>query len=296
MQSMGEFLRSIRIGRGLTLQQVAAETRISQTFLEALEEDRMEVFQGETSAKGFARAYGHCLGLLEEEIMGYFSRGPQHYFREKIDIQDGHKRKVEEELKWHVRKGQLVQVVIVVLMGLAVFAVVRMNSDRPVISRVPEVKESQPISVPETVRLPLTGIDQNTDLPAVNKPWLSENLSPLRSPSGVVAVPGPSVGRSEASSDVAGLSGQANEIGNTKGELTLTLVAVEESWVLAELDGEVSREVILRPGEKLTWKANEEFRLTLGNAGGIKAELNGKELPSFGRSGQVVKDILLKAE
>ena len=34
--------------------------------------------------------------------------------------------------------------------------------------------------------------------------------------------------------------------------------------------------------------------LTLGNAGGVKAELNGKPQKAFGPSGKVARDIVLK--
>ena len=302
---MGEFLRRIRLQRGLTLEQVAAETRIGQKFLEALEQNRMEVFQGEASAKGFVRAYGQCLGLDERKIMGYFSRWAQSFFREKVESREDHKRKVEEAKVHHVRKGWFIQFVIVVLMGLAVAAVVRMNSDRPVISRIPVTIDKPSANIQDRESIVLMRERQSTDLPAVNKPWLSENLLILElppigiqpeSPPLGSTPPVPVVSPTALLPGISDLPEPEDGVRGTSGELTLSLEAVEQSWVLAEIDGGISREVILRPGEKLVWKATKEFRLTLGNAGGIKAMLNGKELPPFGRSGQVVKDILLKAE
>ncbi|MBH0191248.1 MAG: DUF4115 domain-containing protein, partial [Nitrospira sp.] len=48
------------------------------------------------------------------------------------------------------------------------------------------------------------------------------------------------------------------------------------------------------PGEKAQWKGRDQFVLTLGNAGGVKAELNGKPQKPFGPSGKVAREILLK--
>ena len=202
-------------------------------------------------------------------------------------------------------KGWFIQFVIVVLIGLAIAAVVRMNSDRPVISRTPVTIDKPSAKIQSGNSIVLKGENRSVDLPALNKPWLSENLSSLEPPPIAIqpespplgpAPPSPVVSPTALSPGIGDLPEPDDGVRGTSGELTLSLEAVEQSWVLAEIDGGISREVILRPGEKLTWKASKEFRLTLGNAGGIKAELNGKELPSFGRSGQVVKDILLKAE
>jgi hypothetical protein len=60
------------------------------------------------------------------------------------------------------------------------------------------------------------------------------------------------------------------------------------------MDGGSPQEALLRPGEKTRWIAQDQFTLTLGNAGGVKAELNGKPQKPFGPSGKVARDIVLK--
>ena len=44
---------------------------------------------------------------------------------------------------------------------------------------------------------------------------------------------------------------------------------------------------MLYPGEFIEITARREFQLHIGNAGVLKAKLNGKTLPSFGETGQV---------
>ncbi|MGH7262055.1 MAG: RodZ domain-containing protein, partial [Nitrospiraceae bacterium] len=75
--------------------------------------------------------------------------------------------------------------------------------------------------------------------------------------------------------------------------LTLVLEATELSWVVVQVDDASPHEALLRPGERLTWKGQEKFALTVGNAGGIRGELNGKPLAPFGPKGRVVRDIVL---
>jgi len=80
----------------------------------------------------------------------------------------------------------------------------------------------------------------------------------------------------------------------TEGQLVLDLEATELSWVVVQIDGGSPQEALLRPGEKAKWKGQDQFILTLGNAGGVKAELNGKPQKPFGPSGKVARDIVLK--
>ena len=78
------------------------------------------------------------------------------------------------------------------------------------------------------------------------------------------------------------------------GQLSLDLEANELSWVVVQVDSGSPQEALLRPGEKAHWKGQDQFVLTLGNAGGVKAELNGKPLKPFGPSGKVARDVVIK--
>jgi hypothetical protein len=78
------------------------------------------------------------------------------------------------------------------------------------------------------------------------------------------------------------------------GPLVLDLNASELSWVVVQVDAGSPQEALLRPGEKAQWKAQDQFTVTLGNAGGVRAELNGKPQKPFGPSGKVVRDVVLK--
>jgi hypothetical protein len=68
------------------------------------------------------------------------------------------------------------------------------------------------------------------------------------------------------------------------------------TWIRVRMeDGRALRETVPAGAERV-WISNRPFVVTVGNAGGVKFELNGRPLPSFGAKGAVVKDIVLPPE
>jgi transcriptional regulator with XRE-family HTH domain len=65
---VGEQLRVAREAKGLTLEQVAAETRIPQRHLTAMEEGDFAKLPGRTYAVGFARTYAKAVGLDPDTV------------------------------------------------------------------------------------------------------------------------------------------------------------------------------------------------------------------------------------
>ncbi|MBB3694089.1 helix-turn-helix domain-containing protein [Sphingomonas sp. BK580] len=91
--SVGARLRAAREAQGLSLAEVAARTRVTQRFLEALEMDRLDLLPSPTYASGFARAYARAVGLDQADvgraIRGELARGAmplrQHHIEEIAD-------------------------------------------------------------------------------------------------------------------------------------------------------------------------------------------------------------------
>ncbi len=63
MGKVGSIFRDARLGKGLTLDQVADETNISKRFLQGIESDSYDGFPGEVYALGFIRNYADFLDL-----------------------------------------------------------------------------------------------------------------------------------------------------------------------------------------------------------------------------------------
>lgn len=72
MASFGENLRRERELRGVDLHEMAEATKISIRFLQALEQDRVDVLPGGIFPRAFVRQYGKYLGLDPERLVAEF--------------------------------------------------------------------------------------------------------------------------------------------------------------------------------------------------------------------------------
>jgi cytoskeletal protein RodZ len=72
MGSFGENLRRERELRGVSLREIADHTKISIRFLEALEEDRVEVLPGGLFPRAFVKQYATFVGLDPERVVADF--------------------------------------------------------------------------------------------------------------------------------------------------------------------------------------------------------------------------------
>ena len=76
----------------------------------------------------------------------------------------------------------------------------------------------------------------------------------------------------------------------------LLIRAVEPTWIRVQVDeGQVAEE-LLQAGAVREWTAARRFVLTVGNAGGIEVDLNGRRIPALGARGAVIQRLVLPAE
>lgn len=78
--------------------------------------------------------------------------------------------------------------------------------------------------------------------------------------------------------------------------LHLVVRATEPTWVRIEMDEGRTVQELLPVSAVRELSAQSRFTLTVGNAGGIQLELNGRPLPPLGRSGEVIRDFVLPPE
>jgi len=58
----------------------------------------------------------------------------------------------------------------------------------------------------------------------------------------------------------------------------------DTTWLSVQIDKEKKKSAIYQPGDHLVWQAEKKISLFVGNAGGIVLTLNGKPVPSLGKS------------
>lgn len=72
--SLGEKLRQAREARGITISEVAEQTRISSLYLEGIEADDYRTLPGGIFNKGFVKSYAKYVGIDEQEALQDYSR------------------------------------------------------------------------------------------------------------------------------------------------------------------------------------------------------------------------------
>ncbi len=69
MSSLGEKLRQAREARGVSISEIADQTRVSAYYLEAIESDDYRVLPGGIFNKGFVKAFAKYVGVDEQEAL-----------------------------------------------------------------------------------------------------------------------------------------------------------------------------------------------------------------------------------
>ncbi len=304
MESVGEFFRQVRETKGLTIDEVASKTRIRTDFVKALEDGNYAKLPDQVFARGFVRSYARSLGLDEEDAVHRFIQSAGAFYEKQDERERLKLRQVEEEQK---RRSNRKAVAIAIGIAIVTLTMLlsreqstvfrRGNADQTSTKRaVHPAKEADSAKKQE----PATETSKMTEAPLAStqptgeihrsepsvEPAVTAKLE-LETPVTISTVsPG-------ADGPLGGLSLDRTDSAQD-GQLVLDLEATELSWVVVQIDNGSPQETLLRPGEKGHWKGQDQFILTLGNAGGVKAELNGKPQKPFGPSGKVARDIVLK--
>lgn len=307
MDSIGDFFKQVRETKGLTVDEVASKTRIRADFVKALEEGNFAKLPDQVFARGFVRSYARSLGLDEEDAIHRFIQSAGAFYEKQDERERLKVRQAEEE-----RKRQANRKAVAIAIGIAILTLIILLSREQSSLLVRRTPTEPPPTAAKRMPVPEAA---KTDVPvrpegntAAIKPKPPETQPPPAAtrndaspahgaapPTVTAAVPQQSATPPPLVSSDGALGGLALDgSANAEDPLVLDLEATELSWVVIQIDGGSPQEALLRPGEKAKWKAQDQFILTLGNAGGVKAELNGKPQKPFGPSGKVARDILLK--
>ncbi len=303
MESIGEFFKQVRETKGLTIDEVASKTRIRPDFVKALEDGNFAKLPDQVFARGFVRSYARSLGLDEDDAIHRFIQSAGAFYEKQEERERLRVRQAEEE-----RRRQANRKAVAVAIGIAVVTLifllsreqasvfVHRNAPEPPVSKRPAPVQTDVGDSVERSEGEHSAAAKHAPIePSISrKPATEVPDEASASSRNEVASVAPTQPESAPGSDgpLAGLSLEGS--GDSDGHLVLDLEATELSWVVVQIDGGSPQEALLRPGEKARWKGQDQFVLTLGNAGGVKAELNGKPQKPFGPSGKVARDIVIR--
>jgi cytoskeleton protein RodZ len=270
MKRLGESLRRERQARGISLQQIAADTRISMKMLQAIEEGDDEQLPAPVLIKGFLRAYAQRIGLDPEDVIIAYQDG--------IEELGGYEEAIE---KFHHKlhpKSSKKKFFALLLLGFGLllgFTIIW----------------SQGSFLPQKSKPPAEG----KSLPSVEASQEASRADSASEVTEKLYTQDPSKAVEEVEADIqperkiSQPSGGETSVNSSRTPFVLRVDAVEKTWLRIIIDGSREREYLLQPGEQLTWMATSDMQVLVGNAGGIRLYLNDNPLKPLGQSGEVVR-------
>ncbi len=287
---LGSYLHRERERRGMSLQDISAATKIQLKFLEALEHDDYDQLPPAPFVVGFLRAYAQCLSLASEEIIATY-----HTRYNSSKGAEGPVPLVAYQAGRRTRSraiGVSFSVVAVAIMaGFALQFLIRETPKDMALPVAPVMSERTSGRL-DTLAEPSPGASKASSAPPV------ESALPP-SPAPVVAVTAvkqeqravtstlPVPAAPESSQSVAVERPPAVPLSRL---LTLQAVALGDTWLRVEIDGDKRHDVLLASGKTIHWEARDRFVMTIGNARNTRLVLNGKELSLPSARGNVVRD------
>lgn len=273
--SIGSDLKAARETRKISLDTISKRTKIPPKYLEALEENRFDIFPSHTYAKGFIRAYAKIVGLDPAVLTRQFNAEIQPV---EMRIQPKNiEAELEKNLGWRPTLDRP--------------PVFRKTDEEPDLNI--EMVEEEPVRQDPSVRRRRSFALRRGKWAE----WGGKAAAALL----VLALAGTVVfygvkwisqikwGGPKTEADAAGPPAY-QPVSVADKYQHLILKGLDNSWVQVSMDdGQSSSQVDLDQGETKTYKALKSFKVKVGNAGGVQIQFNGKPLGILGATGQVVE-------
>ena len=307
MSVFGDRMRREREMRGVTLEEISESTKISKRALQALEEEDFDLLPGGIFNKGFVRAYARFLGIDEEQAVADFmaAYAGSHEAEEKnpfpLRLED---RAAQPPLN---PKRSLVPVLLALLLLAAAaggwtFWNKYKSQHAANMTNVTNGSQGSEISPPTNKapeQLPSDqGSQTNTSeagaaaTPAAGKTNSTEPNQRPASSAPATSSKDSSTAPETAANDSTTRPGSSSDSSSSdstpvsKQAFTISIKAIEDSWISIVADGKQKMEGTLAAEKQQSVKAGRELVLVTGNAGGIEVSYNGKPIAPLGKKQQ----------
>ena len=255
MSNFGASFKKARELKGISLDRIAAETRISTRFLLAIENEEFNQLPGGIFNRGFVRAYAEKVGLDPDQSVAVYERLVQVHEPSETSVAAAHRKKGDRHL-YPLAVGGLILVIVIF------YLVTRETSNTPQTASVPQATSAA------TVGQPAQLLAQPASPPP---PPPAESVAPPTTPPAVTS----------AAAEPAAPPAAPTEA------LSIDLQITETTWFKLDADGTTVDRGILEPGNTRHFTARDSILLTVGNAAGVALKINDMPAKSLGKSGQV---------
>ncbi len=294
METLGNYLKEERNKKGISLEEIYHVTKISLSFLKDIEADKYDSLPVPLITRGFLRLYAKELGLDEKEVISRHEEGKRVFIFEKEKTEKG-----EFVHKNIFTARRLILLLILVSSGFIIYYYFggkidfnSLNMGQTPSGPTIEVTGDKPpagaknLSEQETLELEEEPILRQVEAESIETAIFEGAQTEMDKAAG--AESGVEEPTDEQDEEIS-LQPEEDMALPDKIGVDLVCRAKELTWIRYRVDEGEDREVLLKPGENYSLKAEKGIELLVGNAGGISLNLNGKDLDPLGPSGQTVK-------
>lgn len=327
VENFGNYLKHERELRGVLLQEISDNTKISVRFLEALENNRFDELPGEVFIKGFIRSYAKSIGTNEDEIIAVFDESVGKQRKEKVQKLEAEKNRLHKEKQKRLRIFLLIFISLVILLTSIYLTPLKTETAKTVspsdslktetLNPAPSNPANPPVdALPGELDAPppvsaddLTG-DRKDSEPLLAQP--ADTSATLPETSGEEAVEQAATEKSveltskddiiqptqENAQEQSLTTGPEEEIHVVVAPrpLELTVRATEHAWFKLTVDDSREEDFILPIGAGRTFRGQNSIKITIGNRSGTQLFLNGEPLNLPESPDNVIRDFLIQAE
>jgi cytoskeleton protein RodZ len=298
MSSVGSCLREMRLKHGFSLAEIARSTRVTSRYLVALESDQFSELPPAVFTRGFIRAFCTALGESPETALALYDqqsgadgpRRPAPHGEPRSATAASGRTVVSSPPRG--RSAVFVSFILLVGLGAALFAVVTaLQGGRESTADKPDVAMARRDGPGERVAAVTPGRDRATTSPTSTAPsgvTPSTNAGPP--PASGAAAPG------TAAPAAAPIAPGAASAGRVSSPYRLVAKTRALTWLRVRTEGGHATEENVPAGQVREWVSNRPFIVTVGNAGGVSFELNGRPLPPLGAEGAVVREFMVPSQ
>jgi cytoskeleton protein RodZ len=270
-------LKTARESLGLTLKDLFERTRISVVNLEAIEKNDFHLLPVPIYTRNFIKTYADALGVDGKPVLQRYED-----FLQSLQVKARAQAVQQSEqaplaMKLHRYKTFLWIACIVVVFAAVSFFVTLVNK-----TGEDEVLKTETAADTTAGQAAAQPVRDAGSLPPFGDVQDILSSRPIfdgkdrQAPAGAIpaAAQAPNPERTQAA--VA-----------EEEQSSLVIRAGEETWIRIQTDDKEPFQVLLKEGETVSYKA-ARFNIDVGNAGGIRLQLNGKNIDNLGRRGEVI--------
>ncbi|MFO7151796.1 MAG: DUF4115 domain-containing protein [Bacillota bacterium] len=264
-KELGDYLRSLRLEKNISLEEIYQETKIRIKYLKAIEDGDFEAIPGgEVYLKGFLKNYAEAIGIDSSEILKKYKEisAPKSEESSQEKAENSEEILVEREKATSKASKMKIPLLIGVLVLIIALVFIALSTAKAP-SNTSSVKPGETYVPGEAPSIEDSSPDQE----------IGEEI------------------KEELPDQVILVSDDGRNVTYTVSGSSIYVnfeVTKDRCWIRVTADDEVTFEGTLRQGDSKTFEADKKLSIRIGNPLAVKVTLNGQEIELSGNSAKTL--------